>query len=121
MAEALRRVTALVDATTQAAAPEAQVTAQGDNGATKPCETDKDLVYTTYGVEVPLQKGGSELFDSAVAFWEDNGYDVVVRDAASDNPSAYLNLGDFGFQLYVNSLSGTAFLGGSTPCYRPAG
>lgn len=121
MPEALRQVTTLVDATSQAVASEGEATPAGDNGSTKPCETDRDLVYASYGVEVQLEDDGSELFDSAVAFWRDNGYEVVVRDAGSDAPSAYLNFGGFAFQMYVNSLSGTAFIGGSTPCYAPSG
>ena len=121
MSQALDQVTTLVDATTQSSARDAKVTPQGDNGSTKPCETDKDLVYASYAVEVHLDKGDADVFDSAVAFWKDNGYDVVVRDAGSQTPSAYLNFGDFAFQLYVNSLSNTAFIGGSTPCYPPSG
>ena len=120
MSEALRQVTALVEATGHAAAADAVVSAQGDNGSTKPCETDKDLVYASYGVEIQLEDNGARLFDDAVSFWRDNGYDVVVQEGSSDAPSAYLNLGDFNFQLYVNSLSKLAFIGGSTPCYAPS-
>ncbi len=120
MSEALRQVTTLVDATGQAAASDAVVSAQGDNGSTKPCETDKDLVYASYGVEIQLEDDGARLFDEAVGFWRDNGYEVVVQEGTSDAPSAYLNLGDFNFQLYVNSLSKLAFIGGNTPCYAPS-
>jgi hypothetical protein len=121
MSEALRQVTALVDATSRAVGSGMDVTPAGDNGSTKECETDRDLVYTSYGVEINLQDDGSKLFDSTVAYWRDNGYEVVVRDASSNAPSAYLNFGDFSFQMYVNSLTGSAFIGGSTPCYAPSG
>ena len=119
MDQALSQVTSLVEATSHTVASGAEVSPAGDNGATRPCETDKDLVYASYGVEIRLQDDGSKLFDSAVSYWEDNGYEVVVRDAGSDAPSAYLNFGDFAFQMYVNSLSKLAFIGGSTPCYSP--
>lgn len=121
MSRALDQVTTLVDATSRAVASEMEVTGSGGNGSTNQCETDRDLVYASYGVEIRLQGDGSELFDSTVAYWRDGGYEVVVRDAASDAPSAYLNFGDFAFQMYVNSLTSTAFIGGSTPCYSPSG
>jgi hypothetical protein len=121
MAVALGQTTALVDATVSRVASGLEVEPQPDNGNAKACEKDNsaNLVYASYGTEVHLSDDGSELFDAAVAFWKGEGYDVVVRDPRSNAPSAYLNFGDFSFELYVNSLSKLAFIGGSTPCYPP--
>lgn len=118
VAAALEQATALVDATASATAEGLEVSPQPGNGELEGCDTEEgpQHEYTSYGVSIALDDDGAGLLDDVKSFWDAQGYDV--RQDAPD--AVYLSFDGFDFELFVNSQSHRAFLGGSTPCYAPA-